>query len=537
MLHNENLFSNIYVFPYHLFTRGEKIIICGDNTIVDAFYKQIKFTRYVQIAKIIDYNDVQIEDFLSLEYDDVLLAVSEEFVAVTLKEKLIGLGVKPRKIKWDGENYSCEGFFNNIYLCFLEASGFLNHEMNKDVQNFSLYKKTKDILKLDDYVNITSSDKKLKEVIDVVVPIYNAYEYTKVCLESVLECTTTPYNLYLVNDCSTDKRIHNLLAKVNNCKKPKDLCQVFVIEHKKNIGFQRTINEMITSTSNHLVLLNSDTEVNVGWLERLMEPIIQNSNVASVTPTTNASSMCSFPRFGYDNMLPDYCNLSEVDAIFSLLSVNVNIEIPVGVGFCLAMNRNALNEIGAFDHAFEKGYGEETDWCLRARSYGWKNMWAVNVFVYHKHGVSFGEKISNEREYLIRKSADIIEKRYPDFRRELECFRVKAPWKNIYKWSECMIDIRSCRNIKKTVFVGDLEMEYTDDVCLIVQKSYDHNYVFKYMRNGRIYEFNFSKGVKAKTVMKLFRMLGINEIKSRHQLLWFEGRKNSMYDALSRVFD
>ena len=48
-----------------------------------------------------------------------------------------------------------------------------------------------------------------------------------------------------------------------------------------------------------------------------------------------------------------------------------SIEIPVGVGFCLYIRRECLDEIGYFDEAkFGKGYGEEVAFCMQATKAG-----------------------------------------------------------------------------------------------------------------------------------------------------------------------
>ena len=57
------------------------------------------------------------------------------------------------------------------------------------------------------------------------------------------------------------------------------------------------------------------------------------------------------------------------------------------------IRRDRLDDVGYFDEAtFGKGYGEENDWCQRAEKRGWTNYHQLNVFAYHKGGVSFAEE-------------------------------------------------------------------------------------------------------------------------------------------------
>ena len=48
--------------------------------------------------------------------------------------------------------------------------------------------------------------------IDIIIPIYNAFDFVKKCIETVIEHTDlTQHTLLLVNDKSTDERILPLL--------------------------------------------------------------------------------------------------------------------------------------------------------------------------------------------------------------------------------------------------------------------------------------------------------------------------------------
>ena len=59
--------------------------------------------------------------------------------------------------------------------------------------------------------------------IDIIIPIYNAFDFVKKCIETVIEHTDlTQHTLLLVNDKSTDERILPLLnsfIKENHAKR------------------------------------------------------------------------------------------------------------------------------------------------------------------------------------------------------------------------------------------------------------------------------------------------------------------------------
>lgn len=137
-----------------------------------------------------------------------------------------------------------------------------------------------------------------------------------------------------------------------------------------------------------------------------MYPILSMDNIASVTPFTNSGTVCSFPKYLEDNDIFEGLDVSELDYFLDVTVQNTFIEMPSGVGFCMAINRDVYEKIGDVDEVFGKGYGEENDWCMRARDIGYKNIIATNLFVYHKHGGSFP---SDEKKRLIDRNLEIWE--------------------------------------------------------------------------------------------------------------------------------
>lgn len=102
------------------------------------------------------------------------------------------------------------------------------------------------------------------------------------------------------------------------------------------------------------------------------------------------------------------------------------VEIETGCGFCLYIKRSALDQVGYLDEVhLARGYGEETDWCLRARSLGWRHMGAANVFVAHQGGISFGA----EKTLRVAHNNAILRKRYPDASARYNAFCLRDPIK------------------------------------------------------------------------------------------------------------
>lgn len=120
--------------------------------------------------------------------------------------------------------------------------------------------------------------------------------------------------------------------------------------------------------------------------------------------------------------------VAEIDAAFQRLSPAhyPSLLAPAGVGFCMGVNLAAWRALGPFDAAtFGRGYGEETDWCLRAGAAGWRNVLVPDLFVYHADGGSFG---SAAKRAIVAGNLRLIHGRWPAYRRQLTAHQRLDPW-------------------------------------------------------------------------------------------------------------
>lgn len=254
--------------------------------------------------------------------------------------------------------------------------------------------------------------------IDIIIPVYNGLEFLPKLFESVFANTDLAYRLIVVDDASPDKEVWKFLNKIKTENSDKD---ILLLRNEANLGFVKTVNKAVEKAENHFVLLNTDVEVPPSWLSRLMLPILKMENIASATPFTNSGTICSFPEFAKDNEIFEGLSVTEIDGYFQMVDARNNfVELPTGVGFCMAFNKNIVDQLGMFDEeSFGKGYGEENDWCQRAIKRGFKNVIAPNLFVYHKHGGSFP---SEEKRKLIEENMQKLLKKHPNYSFDVEKF-------------------------------------------------------------------------------------------------------------------
>ncbi|HEY3347619.1 MAG TPA: glycosyltransferase family 2 protein [Nitrospirota bacterium] len=255
---------------------------------------------------------------------------------------------------------------------------------------------------------------------DIIVPVYNAPEDLRECVDSVLKHTDAPYRLVIIDDNSTDGGVSEYLDALER----RGLGNVVIKRNGANLGFVGTVNRGMGESGSDVVLLNSDTVVTPGWLGRMRECAYSDPSVASVTPLTNNGTICSVPNFCEDNALPDGLTAEGMAGLVERVSMRAYPRVPTGVGFCMLIKREALNEVGLFDQeTFGRGYAEENDWCCRAKELGWTHAADDATFIYHKGAMSF----KGDKERLIEANLKLLVNKYPYFFEMIDRFIADNP--------------------------------------------------------------------------------------------------------------
>ncbi len=217
----------------------------------------------------------------------------------------------------------------------------------------------------------------------VIVPIYNAAAATTACLAALSRNLPSATKVILIDDASSDPGIAPLL------KRYEQLPGWELLSNSQNQGFVKTANTGLRLATNHAVLLNSDTIVTSGWLERMTASI--DSTVATVTPWSNNAEIVSLPEFCQNNPLP-----ADPDAVAKIIAATGTAtypELPTAVGFCMLITATALSRLGHFDEqTFGLGYGEENDYSRRAVASGLRNILCDDAYVGHLGNQSFGPR-------------------------------------------------------------------------------------------------------------------------------------------------
>ena len=245
--------------------------------------------------------------------------------------------------------------------------------------------------------------------VDVIVPVYRGMEETLRCLWSILRAKVeTAYELIVVDDCGPEPQLTAKLAELAQ------LGRFVLLRNPRNLGFVQSVNRgMAEHVNRDVVLLNSDTLVHDGWLDRLADAA-QGPRVGTVTPLANTAGIFSYPRVNLHNPLPADADSNVLNALAARVNAGAAFTAPTAVGFCMYIKRECLRAVGVFDSAnFGLGYGEENDFCMRATKKGWLHLGSPSTFVYHAANVSFGPTFRRR----VRHAYHTLKRLHPEYPR------------------------------------------------------------------------------------------------------------------------
>ena len=197
-----------------------------------------------------------------------------------------------------------------------------------------------------------------------------------------------------------------------------------VVINARNLGFSGSVNRALAQIQQgDVILLNADTIVPRGFINRLATSAQSSADIGTLTPLSNNGEFTSFPIPNTANPLGSRDFVEQIDLTAARANAGQVVDIPSGIGFCLYLTRACLDSVGTSLRRFGAGYLEDTDLCLRARGHGFRNVCATSVYVGHAGSKSFGQK----KRSLVVRNLGILERRYPKHRAECAAFIAADP--------------------------------------------------------------------------------------------------------------
>lgn len=234
--------------------------------------------------------------------------------------------------------------------------------------------------------------------ISVIIVNWNTKDLLRACLTSV--CRTMnelAHEVIIVDNASRDGSVAMVRA---------EFPQAILIENGTNRGFGAANNQAFAiMKGRYALLLNTDTvltEHAVRELFRFMEGHAQTAIACGQLLNADGSkqnSIASFPT-----LLTLLTNAPLLEYLFpkrypsKRYDHKTPIEIDSGIGACLMVRRQAIDQVGGFDERYFFFF-EETDWALQMRSAGWRVYYVPSAFIYHLQGQSIGRNVRSRIEF------------------------------------------------------------------------------------------------------------------------------------------
>lgn len=229
--------------------------------------------------------------------------------------------------------------------------------------------------------------------LSIIIVSYNTRELLASCLSAIYQNTETPFEIIVVDNHSTDGSIEKVKAAYP---------QVRVIESETNLGFSKANNLGARASKGELLLfLNSDTQVRLWALDRLVAFLEDHSEVGIVGPRVvypngryqlSAGALPSLWQEWKDRRLYRRVRSGDED-LRERVARKFQAPREVGwvTGSCLMIRRELFEALGGFDESIFM-YFEDKDLCKRAAERGSKVVYFPEAEIIHVLGGSSSEE-------------------------------------------------------------------------------------------------------------------------------------------------
>lgn len=273
--------------------------------------------------------------------------------------------------------------------------------------------------------------------ISIIIVNYNAREFLKKCLSSIMEnVRNVSYEIVVVDNNSSDNSPEMV---------KKEFPQIKLIANKNNIGFSKANNQGIKASqkSRYVLFLNPDTvmqektvEEMIGFMDNHKDAGASTCKLVMPNGEIDDASHRGFPTpwnaFSHFLGLPRIFPKSRIFAGYNLgwMDFNSTHRIDVLAGAFMLVRRIAGEEIKWWDEDYFF-YGEDIDFCYMLNQKGWKIYYVPKVFITHYKGVSGGIKsVSKE----ITTASDETKKRATKWRFDAMRIFYKKHYQQKYPW-------------------------------------------------------------------------------------------------------
>jgi hypothetical protein len=250
--------------------------------------------------------------------------------------------------------------------------------------------------------------------LSIIIVSFNARADIERCLESLHAAPPAkPHEILVVDNGSTD----------GSADAARRWPRVHVIQADSNLGFARANNIGIRASGGAtLLLLNSDTVVPPGAIDRLIAELDRHPEVAVAGPRLVDEGGRAELSFG--RMISPWNEFRQKRLARSAAveALTRQPQYPDWVsGACLLVRRADADAVGGLDERYFM-YTEDVDFCAAIRARGRKILFVADVEVVHLRGRSAASAPAATREHYRRSRLAFYEKHLPMWAPLLELY-------------------------------------------------------------------------------------------------------------------
>lgn len=233
--------------------------------------------------------------------------------------------------------------------------------------------------------------------VSLIVPTRDKVDLLRMCVESILACTSYPnYEIVVVDNQSSDPAALTYMAELGK------RTRIRVLRYDEPFNYSAINNFAVRQCDGEIVgLVNNDIEtIHADWLDEMVSQVvrpeigavgamlyypndtIQHAGVVLGVGGIAAHVYCGAPRGSGGQMSR------------ALLAQAMSVVTAA----CLLIRREVFEQVGGLDERLKVAFND-VDFCLRVREAGYTNLWTPYAELYHHESASRGYEDTPEKKH------------------------------------------------------------------------------------------------------------------------------------------
>ncbi|OOM75831.1 N-acetylglucosaminyl-diphospho-decaprenol L-rhamnosyltransferase [Clostridium puniceum] len=246
----------------------------------------------------------------------------------------------------------------------------------------------------------------MEKLVYIIVLNYNNFEDTVECIDSLEEIKYDNYKIVIIDNKSTDSSNQILREKYSK--------KYVYIENDKNLGYaggnNKGVKYALVNNAQYICILNNDTVVKENFLKKLVNCMELNLNCGIVGPVILEYYNPKIVQSSGAVIKLIKGDMSPINSHKNIEELNEEIiKCDYIGGACILIRREVIEKIGLIPEDYFLFY-EETDWCYKAKQYGYDIVCFTPAQIFHK-GSSTIDVINELGEYLMNRNKIVFIKK------------------------------------------------------------------------------------------------------------------------------